>query len=365
MSEMQIYPPGSAIGILGGGQLGRMTALAAAKLGYQPHIYCQSADEPAAHVTNRVTLGAFDDPAALKAFAAQVAVVTLEWENVPLAALTAVAEVAPMYPAATVLAIAQDRLQEKQFARSLGLGTAEFTAIHSAADLAQALQSGQHPAILKTCRLGYDGKGQLRLTAASDPVAVWQQLGGTPAILERLVDFTAEISVIVARRADGVAAAFPPVRNVHQDGVLATTHAPAMLPPALAAEAVAAATRLAEALDVVGLLAVEMFVLAAPNAAGHSILINEIAPRPHNSGHWTLDACATSQFEQLIRAVCGLPLGSVALHGSAVMHNLLGAAAADWAHWLAQPNAQLHLYGKATATPGRKMGHVTLVKPPE
>ncbi len=359
MSVLKTYAPGAVIGILGGGQLGRMTVLAAAALGYKCHVFCQDADEPAAQVTNRVALGAFDDLAALTAFARQVDVVTLEWENVPTAAVAAVNAVVPVHPGAAVLEVAQDRVAEKSFARRIGLATADFTAINSAAEAAATRV--QVPAILKTCRMGYDGKGQVRLAAGDDLVAAWQQLGGGAAILESMVSFTQEISVIVARRADGVSAAFPPVRNVHQDGILAETHAPAALEPAVATEAVEAATCLADALGVIGLLAVEMFVLEQPNAAGQRIVINEVAPRPHNSGHWTMDACVTSQFEQLVRAVCGLPLGDTSPCGQAIMFNLLGAAAADWAHWLATPNAHLHLYGKAEAKAGRKMGHVTVV----
>lgn len=362
MSELRIYPPGSVLGILGGGQLGRMTAQAAASLGYKPHIFCQDADEPAAQVTNRTTLGAFEDWDALGAFAQQVDVITLEWENVPVAAVEHLQETVPVYPGAGVLQVAQDRVQEKSFARRLGLGTADFAAVDTLAELQIAVAGMPGAAILKTCRMGYDGKGQVRLEHGADLTAAWQELGGAQAILESLVPFREEISVIVARRVDGLIAAFPPVRNIHKQGILAETHAPADLSPALAAEAVAAATKLAEGLQVVGLLAVEMFVLPQPNAAGQQVLINEIAPRPHNSGHWTLDACATSQFAQLVRAVCGLPLGDTAPRGKAVMHNLLGDAAQDWPRWLATPNAHLHLYSKAEAKPGRKMGHVTVVE---
>lgn len=360
MSIVQTLPPGAVIGILGGGQLGRMTALAAANLGYACHIYCQDAGEPAAQVTNRVTLGAFDDHAALAAFARQVNVVTLEWENVPLAAVECIAAIKPVHPGAAVLAVAQDRLQEKSFARQLGLGTANFAAVNSAEECAAALKTTAAPAILKTRRMGYDGKGQIRIQPGDNAATVWHNLGGAPAILEAMVDFTCEISVIVARRADGVMAAFPPVRNIHRDGILAETHAPALLPPAIITKAVSAAQKLAEGLALIGLLAVEFFVLATPDAEGRSVLVNEIAPRPHNSGHWTLDACATSQFEQLVRAVCGLPLGETSPCDSAVMYNLIGDAAHDWQRWMSTPNAHLHLYGKTETKPGRKMGHVTI-----
>ncbi len=362
-AALRTYPPGAVIGILGGGQLGRMTAQAAARLGYKTHIYCQNAEEPAAQVTNRVTLGAFTDANTLQQFARQVDVITLEWENVPVSAVTALQEIAPVHPGAQVLDVAQHRVREKSYARGLGLGTADFVAVDTVEELKQAFVAWHAaPAILKTCRMGYDGKGQVRLEASADLAAAWQEVGGGQAILEALVPFREEISVIVARRADGVTTAFPPVRNIHQNGILAQTQAPAELSPELTSEAVTAATKLAEGLQVIGLLAVEMFVLPQPNAAGQQVLINELAPRPHNSGHWTLDACATSQFEQLVRAVCGLPLGAITPYGKAVMHNLLGDAVHDWPHWLASPNAHLHLYGKVEAKPGRKMGHVTVIQ---
>lgn len=360
MNPPLLIAPGATLGILGGGQLGRMTALAASALGYRTHIYCQAADEPAAQVTNRVTLGAFDDAAALAQFAGMVDVVTLEWENIPVEAVAAVQVITPIYPGVKVLEVAQDRVLEKSFVRGCGIGTADFTAIDSAQDLAGALQKLQQPAILKTRRMGYDGKGQLRVVPGDDAGAVWRKVGGVPAILEAMVDFAYEISVIVARRTDGTMAAFPPVRNVHYDGILVETHVPADLSPAVLAEAEGAAQRLAEQLGAVGLLAVEMFVLRQPDVAGRSVLVNEIAPRPHNSGHWTIDACATSQFEQLVRAVCGLPLGVVTPTCRAVMYNLIGDAVHDWKKWAAMPHAHLHLYGKAVVRPGRKMGHVTV-----
>lgn len=362
MTGMRIFPPGSVLGILGGGQLGRMTAQAAAALGYKTHIFCQDAEEPAAQVTNRITLGAFEDWDALTSFAGQVDVITLEWENVPVAAVEHLHEIVPVHPGAAVLQVAQDRVQEKSFARRLGLGTAAFMPVDTMEELKAAVVELSAPSILKTCRMGYDGKGQVRLEAGVDLAAAWQEVGGGQTILEVMVPFREEISVIVARRADGVTEAFPPVRNIHQQGILAETHVPADLSPVLAVEAVVAATKLAESLQVVGLLTVEMFVLPQPNAAGQQVLINEIAPRPHNSGHWTLDACATSQFEQLVRAVCGLPLGATAPRGKAVMYNLLGDAMQDWPRWLATPHAHLHLYGKLEAKPGRKMGHVTVTQ---
>ena len=359
---MKVFPPGSIIGILGGGQLGRMTALAAAQLGYRCHIFCSRADEPAVEVAAAHTVGAFDDVEALTRFAAAVDVITLEWENVPLATLDHFAKLKPVHPGRSVLAIAQDRGAEKGFARSLGVGTADFILVHSAAELAAVLKTIPLPAILKSTRMGYDGRGQVKIVPGMDAATAWSEMGGTAAILEAFVDFECEISVITARRADGVSASYPPVRNIHRNAILAETHAPAALDPAIAAEAQKIAQLLAEKLDVVGLLAVELFVLRQPNAEGQRVIMNEIAPRPHNSGHWTMDACACSQFEQLIRAVCGLPLGSTQPHSHAVMHNLIGADIEHWKKFLADPTACLHLYGKAQARAGRKMGHVTYLK---
>jgi len=358
---MKTLPPGSTIGILGGGQLGRMTALAAAKLGYRCHIFCPGADEPATDVAAAHTQGAFTDRAALEAFAAAVDVVTLEWENVPLAALDIVRAKVPLYPAAEVLRVAQDREQEKNFIRQAGLGTADFVILHSALELAEAMKKFSFPAILKSTRMGYDGKGQVKITAGMEAATAWREMGSAVGILESFVDFACEVSVIVARRADGASAVYPPVQNIHRNHILAETHAPAALDPAIAKEAEHSARQLAEKLDVVGLLAVEMFVLRQPDKNGRHVLINEIAPRPHNSGHWTMDACACSQFEQLVRAVCGLPLGPTAPLRHAVMHNLIGDDVRRWPEWLADPNACLHLYGKTESRAGRKMGHVTVL----
>jgi 5-(carboxyamino)imidazole ribonucleotide synthase len=358
---MKTFPPGSTIGILGGGQLGRMTALAAARLGYRCHIFCPDADEPAVEVAAAHTQASFTDKAALESFAASVDVVTLEWENVPLAALDILRAKVPVYPSPEVLRVAQDREREKTFARKLGVGTADFVMVTSAAELQRAMTRFSLPAILKSARMGYDGKGQVRIEIGTDPLAAWRDMGGETGILESFVDFACEISVIVARRADGASVAYPPVQNIHRNHILAETHAPAALDPAVAREAGHIARQLAEKLDVVGLLAVEMFVLRQPDEAGRFVLVNEIAPRPHNSGHWTMDACACSQFEQLVRAVCGLPLGSTMPLRHAVMHNLIGDEVKRWPEFLADPNACVHLYGKADIRAGRKMGHVTVL----
>lgn len=356
---MPQIPPGSTIGILGGGQLGRMTALAAARLGYRCHIFCQSDDEPAAQVTDAHTLADWHDKAALENFAKSVQVVTLEWENVPVETIDFLAERVAVHPSARVLKISQDREQEKTFARSIGVGTADFRIARSASELAEAIKTFPLPALLKSTRMGYDGKGQVRLAPGDDAARAWEAMGSGVGILESFVDFSCEVSVIVARRSDGSMASYPPAENIHHNGILAETYAPARIAPEIAAEATALAQRMAEKLEVVGLLAVEMFVAKKPNAQGARVLMNEIAPRPHNSGHWTIDACACSQYEQLIRVLCGLPLGSPEPHSRAVMRNLIGREAERWPELLQDPKACLHLYGKRETRDGRKMGHVT------
>ncbi len=359
---MKTLPPGSTIGILGGGQLGRMTALAAARLGYHCHVYSPDEKEPAVEVCAAHTKAAFDDKAALEKFAQSVDVVTLEWENVPVEALDLIARHIGVHPGSTVLRVAQDRGQEKDFARKNGIGTADYVVVHSAAELATVLTKFQLPAILKSTRMGYDGKGQVKIIAGMSAEEAWKEMGSSEGILESYVDFACEISVIVACRADGAMVAYPAVENIHRNHILAETHAPAGIDPAIAKEAEHIARKFAEKLEVVGLLAVEMFVLKQPNKNGQRVLINEIAPRPHNSGHWTIDACGCSQFEQLVRAVCGLPLGDTTPHNRAVMHNLIGDDIQKWKTLLDDPNACLHFYGKVEARAGRKMGHVTMLK---
>ncbi|HYC03266.1 MAG TPA: 5-(carboxyamino)imidazole ribonucleotide synthase [Azospirillaceae bacterium] len=350
---MRTLPPGSTIGMLGGGQLGRMTALAAARLGYRVHVFGPEVDSPCAQVAASETLADWHDRAALARFAAAVDVVTLEWENVPTDTVAFLAGHVEVHPGAAVLAVAQDRLREKSFANGLGISTAPFRAVHGADELARALEEIGRPAILKSTRLGYDGKGQVRIKADTDPAAAWAEMGSPQGILEGFVDFALEVSVIVARRADGAMAAYPAVENRHKAGILDETHVPAPIAPDVAAEAGRVARALTEALGVVGLLAVEMFV-----TADGRVLVNEVAPRPHNSGHWTMDFAVTDQFEQLVRAVCGLPLGDTSPRQACMMKNLIGDDVAAWADFLAEPGARLHLYGKAEARPGRKMGHV-------
>ena len=353
-----IIAPGGTLGILGGGQLGRMTALAAAALGYRCHIFCPEADSPAMQVAAAATVAAYDDVEALDAFAAAIDVATYEFENIPAAGVERLAARVPVRPGVAPLYLAQNRVREKDFLNGAGAPTAPYRAVGDAAAVATALDEIGRPAVLKSAAFGYDGKGQVKIDAASDPASCWAEMGGGEGILEGFVDFAMEISVILARGLDGSAAAYVPVENRHRRHILDVTVAPATIAPELAAEATAIATRTAAALDLVGLLAVEMFV-----TRDDRLLVNEIAPRPHNSGHWTIDACATSQFEQFVRAVCGLPLGDPERHADAEMTNLLGDDIDAWPAILGEPGARLHLYGKREARPGRKMGHVTRLSP--
>ncbi len=355
-----MIPPGSTIGMLGAGQLGRMTALAAASLGYRTHVFAPDAEgSPCGQVADAMTIADWHDHAALAAFAQAVDVVTLEWENVPVGTVAFLNTLVPVHPDAAVLAVAQDRIAEKTFANRLDIATAPWRAAANAEDVARAMTDIGPRCILKSTRLGYDGKGQAMLHPGADPAEAWASIGSSAGIVEGFVDFACEVSVIVARAPNGAMAAYPVVENRHKNGILDRTLAPARVTPQTATEAERIATALAEALGVVGLLAVEMFVM--PDGR---VLVNETAPRPHNSGHWTMDACATSQFEQLVRAVCGLPLGSSESCFAAEMENLIGDDVLRWPQILAEKNAHLHLYGKVEARPGRKMGHVNrLFKP--
>jgi 5-(carboxyamino)imidazole ribonucleotide synthase len=354
-------PPHAVIGILGGGQLGRMTALAAARLGYRTHIYCQDKNEPAAAVTNLLTLAPFDDQKALADFAAAVDVITLEWENIPTDTLTFLARVKPVCPGADVLAVTQDRAAEKKFANDLGISTAPYTVVTSLTELEMAAKQIGVPAILKTARMGYDGKGQVKIEKTTDLAAAWKHLQTDYAVLEGFVDFECEISVIVARNSVGHIITYPAVHNIHKNHILYQTHAPASIAKPLLAEADRIARTMAEKFALQGLLAIEMFVLKQPNAAGHMIVVNEMAPRPHNSGHWTMDACPVSQFEMLVRAIAGLPLHGAKPHSRAMMQNLLGDEILN-ATKMMQEGGLVHLYGKSEAREGRKMGHVNFLK---
>lgn len=342
---------------MGNGQLGRMAALAAAQLGYRVHVFGPDADSPAEQVANRSTVAAYDDHVALANFARAVDVVTFEFENVPAEGVKLLSELVPVRPNWRVLEVAQDRIHEKQFFNDIGIATAPWREVTDLKSLTQAVAEIGRPSILKTTRLGYDGKGQVKIMPHTDLGHAWEVMGGATGVLEGFIDFTGEISVIVARAVDGGWAAFDPAWNVHTNHILDTSTVPAPISEATAREAVSVAHRAAEKLDLIGLLAVEMFV----TKDGH-ILVNEMAPRPHNSGHWTMDGCVTDQFEQFIRAVAGLPLGSPARHSDIEMKNLIGADAAAWAEILHDPAAKLHLYGKAEARPGRKMGHVNRIR---
>jgi 5-(carboxyamino)imidazole ribonucleotide synthase len=350
-----IIPPGSTIGIIGGGQLGRMLAMAAAQLGYRCHVYAPDAHGGAAAVAACFTPGAFEDEAALARFAGEVDVVTYEFENVPVAPLAAIAARVPLYPPVDALEIAQDRLTEKAFIARHGGRPAIYAQVDDRPGLDAALGEVGTPAILKTRRFGYDGKGQARLGAAGDADAAWAAVRGAPSVLEALVRFDAEFSILLCRGADGETVVWDAPRNRHEGGILVTSDVPAGagLAPAVA-EAEALARRAADALGHVGMLTMEFF------AADGRALFNEMAPRVHNSGHWTIEGALTSQFENHIRAICGLPLGATGLVVPRVsMENLVGNEAASWHDILADPAAHLHLYGKGQARPGRKMGHVT------
>ena len=350
--------PGGTIGILGGGQLGRMTALAAAALGYRCHVFSPEPDSSAKQVTALATTADYGDRAALRQFAAAVDVITFEFENVPAESVEVLAALKPVRPGPDALRIAQDRLKEKDFLRSIDVATTRYREVASEKALTQAVREIGPEAVLKTVRLGYDGKGQVMIRANSDLAAAWSQMGAGLGILESLVDFASEISVIVARGMDGACAAYVPVENRHSHHILDTTIAPARIAPEIAMRAEAIARHIAEKLDLVGLLAVEMFV-----TRDGAVLVNELAPRPHNSGHWTIDACVTGQFEQFVRAICGLPLGSPERHSDAVMKNLIGDEVAQWRDAVSEPMAKLHLYDKGAPRPGRKMGHVTRLSP--
>ncbi len=356
--RQQVIAPGGVIGILGGGQLGRMTAMAAARLGYRVHTYCPDHDGPASQVSWKTTVAAYDDHAALRAFADSVDVVTFEFENIPAETTELLAELKPTRPRPRVLYLTQERLREKHFLATINVPTTRFLEVARPEALAPAVQALGRPSILKSARFGYDGKGQVRIDADTDLAEAWKRMGGDLGILEGFVDFEKEISVMVARGPDGGVALYVPVENQHRHHILDVTLAPARVEAAVIARAEAIARHIAQEIELVGILGVEMFVTRSGE-----VLVNELAPRPHNSGHWTIDACLTSQFEQFVRAVCGLPLGSTERHSDALMKNLIGADIDAWADLLGDPALKLHLYGKAEPRPGRKMGHTTRLSP--
>ena len=352
-----LLPTGSTIGILGGGQLGRMLAVAASRLGLRAHIYDPTPAPPAGDVAHRTTTAAWDDIAALKAFAAAVDVVTYEFENIPTAALDVIEALRPIRPNRRALATSQDRITEKAFLNGIGLTTAPYAAVTNLADLHEALARTGTPAILKTTRLGYDGKGQARLTSPADAAQAFAAIGGADAVVEGFVAFDREVSVIAARGLNGEIAAFDLGENVHQGGILRTTTVPARLSPAQTSDAVLIAARILNELDYVGVIGVELF------ATSQGLIVNEFAPRVHNSGHWTQNGCAVDQFEQHIRAVAGWPLGDGSRQADVVMQNLIGDDIAQVTAIAREPGAALHLYGKPDARAGRKMGHVNRITP--
>jgi 5-(carboxyamino)imidazole ribonucleotide synthase len=349
--------PGKTIGIVGGGQLGRMFAMSARRMGYRVHVFDPVSDAPAGQLADVEVCAAYDDLDAVRRFARDVDVVTFEFENIPAETLRVIAADKPVHPSPDVLHICRHRLREKDFLRTNGFPHASYRPVASVAELEQALKDLGTPSILKTADFGYDGKGQARLDSADNLAQVWKDLGRPLGVVEAFVPFTQEISVICARRADGTMRCFGPAENVHSRHILDVTTVPANLHTGLAAAAIELACAIAETLQVIGLLAVEMFVV------GDKILVNELAPRPHNSGHYSFDACLTSQFEQQLRAVCDLPLGAVDLLRPAAMANLLGdlwqSGEPNWPAALAYPEVKLHLYSKLEPRPGRKMGHLT------
>jgi len=355
-----LLKPGATIGILGGGQLGRMLALAAQQLGLKVHIYSPDKDSCAFEVVHAFTCAAYDDEAALGRFAGSVDVITYEFENVPAKTAAFLAKRKPVLPDPRVLELTQDRLIEKNFITELKIGTAPYASVHSASQLAAGVEKVGLPAVLKTRQFGYDGKGQAKIARGGDANAAWRSLKNEPCILEGFINFEREVSVIAARSADGKVECFEVTENEHRDHILHISKVPAKVSPTLAAEARKVATRIAKAFDYVGVLAVEMFVVRSGKK--QHVLVNEVAPRVHNSGHWTMDGATVSQFEQHIRAVAGWPLAKPIRLGKRVeMINLIGAEVNEAAHWLTVPGASLHLYGKKDARPGRKMGHVTRV----
>ena len=348
---------GATIGILGGGQLGRMLSVAASRLGFKTHIFEPGANPPAAHVADRVTTANYDDAEALNAFAQSVDVITYEFENIPTSALDVLENIRPIHPNREALRVSQDRITEKDFLANLGLTPAPYAAVDTLADLEHAVSEIGLPAILKTRRFGYDGKGQARINTAADLGQAIADMAGQPAVLEGFVNFTHEVSVIGARSENGDVSCFDPGENIHRGGILHTTTVPARLSKAQRMDAVLMAGRILNALDYVGVMGLELFVTPK------GLIVNEIAPRVHNSGHWTQNGCAVDQFEQHIRAVAGWPLGDGSRHSDVVMENLIGADMDRVPDLAKDPTVSLHLYGKAEVKAGRKMGHFNKIIP--
>lgn len=349
-------PTGSTIGILGGGQLGRMTVLAAARLGYRCHIFTPEIDSPAAQVADKTTVASFEDKTALKLFSDQAELITYEFENIPIESALFLQKLKPVFPDPSILAISQHRGAEKRFATNNAIEVAEYELVTNQEELQNAVSAIKLPFILKTCRFGYDGKGQIKINRTEEIKEAWDMLSTDDAIVEKLIPFEKEISVIVARNIHGDLKAYPPMENRHKNHILDTTIAPAKISGKTNAKAIEIGKTLANSLKLVGLLAIEMFVLT-----DGKLLMNEIAPRPHNSGHWTQDGAVTCQFEQFIRAISGQVLGSTNIIHPTRMKNLIGHEINEWAEYLKHPTAKLHLYGKEEVKEGRKMGHINFL----
>jgi 5-(carboxyamino)imidazole ribonucleotide synthase len=357
-----VLKPGATIGILGGGQLARMLALAAAPLGLRCHVFSPDKESCAFDVVHAGTCAKYEDESALGRFAGAVDVITYEFENVPAKTAAFLGRRRPVLPDPRVLETTQDRLAEKNFISALKIATAPYAPVHSATQLANAVETIGLPAVLKTRQLGYDGKGQAKIAKGGDAVAAWRSVHNNPCILEGFISFEREVSVVAARTRDGRVECFEVIENEHRDHILKTSRVPAKIPPALAREARQTASRIAKAFDYVGVLAAEMFVVG--KGRRRTVLVNEIAPRVHNSGHWTIDGATVSQFEQHIRAIAGWPLAKPVRLGQRVeMINLIGTEINDAARWLTVPGTAVHVYGKGEARPRRKMGHVTRVWP--
>ena len=352
--------PARTLGILGGGQLGRMSAMAAARLGIKTHIFCPETDAPAAQVAAHTFVADYTDKAALKKFAQSVDVISYEFENIPVEAVRTLQKIKPVYPDDRLLEMAQHRPSEKAFLNKIGIPTAGWDVAYHPDDVLNTLQDWNlSGCILKTTRMGYDGKGQAKFTFKDDLKSIWASLKSNEIIIEEIIDFKCEISVVVARDAFGTIEIYDPVLNDHKNHILSKTTAPAPVAPAILSKARKYASDLAKEIGLQGVLALELFV-----TKDGRLLANEIAPRTHNSGHWTIDACAVSQFEQHVRAVCGLPLGSATRHSDAVMLNLIGDEVDQIPAYISKKNACIHLYGKDEVRAGRKMGHITLLKAP-
>ena len=357
-SHSKPLQPGSVIGIVGGGQLGRMITIAAHRLGYKAHIFCEKKNCPAAQVTNLLTVAKYNNLKALKNFAKKVNVVTCEFENIPFESLYYISKIVPVRPRWQCFKIAQNRFREKKFLKKININTAPFATINSLDELSIALKDIKPPCILKTVQLGYDGKGQIKISKTTKINQIWRKKEKNAKILEKYINFEKEISVIVARSITGKIATYDPAENFHQNHILIKSIVPAKIPEKIAKEAKRIARKIAIKIGLVGLLAIEMFV-----TKNSKLIVNELAPRPHNSGHWSIDSNYTSQFEQTVRAICNLKLGSCKRHSDAVMKNILGSDIKNWKKIVGKKNTKLHLYGKNQARPRRKMGHVTEIRP--